>query len=241
MMRNSVIVLITLMLLSLSPLTRATEEAERGASAESNAQVPREGVVRAGMVVVGEAGVSGSEMDVCFAEGFLTTLARETDIDVHRQLERTTLADDEVFDYPFLVLAGQGAFTLSAQERERLDAYVRRGGFVLASAGCTNAAWAASFAEVAAAVFGEDALQALSTDHPLFHTVYEIDHVDVRVGDPDRAVLGYEVDGVVRLVFSPVGLNATDQAGGGCCCCGGDEVRNARLINTNILAYALTR
>ncbi|MCA9307730.1 MAG: hypothetical protein KDA16_14465 [Phycisphaerales bacterium] len=28
---------------------------------------------------------------------------------------------------------------------------------------------------------------------------------------------------------------------GGCCCCGGNEIRNARYINANILAYALTK
>jgi len=49
-----------------------------------------------------------------------------------------------------------------------------------------------------------------------------------------------EADGALRIVFAPLGLNDTSNAGGGCCCCGGNEVRNAKLINANILVYALT-
>jgi hypothetical protein len=41
-------------------------------------------------------------------------------------------------------------------------------------------------------------------------------------------------------VFSADGLNDTGNAGGGCCCCGGDEITNAKLVNVNLLAYALT-
>ena len=199
-----------------------------------------EGVVRVGKVVLGDESVAGSEMDVCFDDGFLTTLARETELPIDREFERTDLADEDVFDYPFIILAGQGSFALSEEEQKHLEGYVRRGGFVLASAGCSNLAWARSFREVADEMLGADALTPLDREHSIFHTVYDIDSIDVRVGEAEQAILAHEVDGIVRLIFSPVGLNATDSAGGGCCCCGGAEVRNARLINTNILAYALT-
>ncbi|MEK6238367.1 MAG: hypothetical protein N2C14_26925 [Planctomycetales bacterium] len=42
------------------------------------------------------------------------------------------------------------------------------------------------------------------------------------------------------LIFSPDGLNDTGKVGGNCCCCGGNEILNARQINVNLLAYALT-
>lgn len=233
------------LMLTVAAAEKAPEEAPeaRGADAQARpATAPdsAESAVRVGKLVLGDEGVSGSDRQVCFADGFLTSFARETGIAVHRQLERTTLESDALFDFPFIVLAGQGAFALSDDERGRLEAYIRRGGFVLASAGCSNAPWAGSFRELADDVLGEEALEPLAEDHAIFRILYEIEQVDARVADPRESVLGYEVDGVVRVVFSPVGLNDTDRAGGGCCCCGGHEVRNARLINANILAYALT-
>ncbi len=45
--------------------------------------------------------------------------------------------------------------------------------------------------------------------------------------------------GRLAAVFSPFGLNDTGNAGGGCCCCGGNELKNAKQINANIVAYAL--
>lgn len=217
----------------------ASEGAEGAADAGAR-DGGAEAVVRVGKVVLGDEGVVGSDMDVCFSAGFLATLARETGIEVQRHFERTKLGSDELFDYPFVVLAGQGSFTLSEPERRRLSRYIRRGGFVLASAGCSNAPWGQSFAAEVERVLGEGGLRPLAMDHPIFHMIYEIEQVEVVIGDPEQALLGYEVDGVLRLVFSPVGLNDTDRVGAGCCCCGGQEIRNARMINTNILAYALT-
>jgi hypothetical protein len=48
------------------------------------------------------------------------------------------------------------------------------------------------------------------------------------------------VNGRLVLVFSPSGLNDTDQAEEGCCCCGGEELIDAHMINANILVYVLT-
>ena len=42
------------------------------------------------------------------------------------------------------------------------------------------------------------------------------------------------------LILSPDGLNDTANAGPSCCCCGGNEIKSAKEINVNLLAYALT-
>ncbi|MFW6058942.1 MAG: DUF4159 domain-containing protein [Phycisphaeraceae bacterium] len=198
---------------------------------------PAAGVVRVGMLVYGEDEQTG----VCFADDFLDTLARETHMRLHRAFEPVKLASDELFDYPFVVMTGQRAFTLSDAEREQLRQYVLHGGFVLASAGCSSERWAESFRETMNAVFDDAALEPIDLDHPLFHTVYDIDYLDVRGSDEASPPLfASRIGDAVRVVFSPMGLNDTANAGDGCCCCGGNEVRNARLINANILAYALT-
>lgn len=191
-------------------------------------------------IAVGNLVYAGDRSGVCFADQFLTTYARETGQDVQREFASVRLDSDALFSYPFVVLTGEKAFTLSDDEKQNLKAYLDRGGFVLASAGCSNRAWADSFRAVIDELYGDAALTPLTTEHAIFHTLYDIDTVEVRRSRVRHTIFALETDGRVRLVFTPVGLNDTGNAGGGCCCCGGNEIRNARLINANLLAYALT-
>lgn len=192
-------------------------------------------------IVIARLTYDNGKTAVCFADQFLTTYARETGQNVRRGYEQVALGSDDLFEYPFVVFSGQEAFTLTDKEKKNLKRYIERGGFVLASAGCSNNAWSRSFETVFEELFGEDKLAGLDTEHALFHTVYDIDHIDVsRPGgrDPIQAMTR---DGRVRVLYSPLGLNDTGNAGGDCCCCGGSEIKNARLINVNALGYALTR
>jgi hypothetical protein len=191
-------------------------------------------------IAVGLVTYDGGRSGVCFSDEFLTTFARETGQDIHRSFVPVALDSEALFNHPFVVFSGEKAFSLSDAEKQNLKAYVDRGGFVLASAGCSNRAWADSFRAVIGELYGRDALSPLTTEHALFHTLYDIDQVQVRRNAGGPAVLGMPIDGRLRMVFSPIGLNDTGNAGGGCCCCGGNEIRNARLINANLLAYALT-
>ncbi len=192
-------------------------------------------------IIVGRLVYDNDKTAVCFADQFLATFARETGQNVRRAYTEVKLDAPELFEHPFVVLSGQEGFSLSEKEKQNLKKYLDRGGFVLASAGCSNAAWARSFEAVMTELYGKDALTPLDTDHALFHTVYDIDHIDVRRPGGRHPVYGLVVEGRARLVYSPLGLNDTGNAGGECCCCGGSEIKNARLINVNILAYALTR
>lgn len=192
-------------------------------------------------VVVARLTYDNGKSAVCFADQFLATYARETGQNVRRAYAEVDLAGNALFEHPFALLSGQEGFTLSKAEKKNLKTYLERGGFVLASAGCSNAAWARSFEAVIKELFGDKALTPLDTDHALFHTVYDIDHIDVRRPGGRHPVYGMVSDGRVRLVYSPLGLNDTGNAGGDCCCCGGSEIKNARLINVNVLGYALTR
>lgn len=192
-------------------------------------------------IVVARLTYDDGKTAVCFADQFLTTYARETGQNVRRAYVQVALDSDDLFEYPFVVFSGQEAFSLSEKEKQNLKRYVDRGGFVLASAGCSNNAWARSFEKAFAALFGDKSLTALGTDHALFHTVYDIDHIDVRRAGGRVPIQAMTTDGRVRVLYSPLGLNDTGNAGGDCCCCGGSEIKNARLINVNALGYALTR
>ena len=195
-----------------------------------------EGFVRAGMLVYGE-GKTG----LCFSDRFLTDLARRTTINIKRKFEAVHLRDDAIYHYPFIVMSGSGSFALSPEEQANLKAYLTRGGFLLASAGCSSKPWAMSFQKIMDGLFPDQEFTPLTLDHPLFHTIYNIDRIPSRkksVGVP--AVLGLYLGDRLSVVYSPLGLNDTARAGGGCCCCGGNEIRHAAQINANALVYALT-
>ncbi len=193
------------------------------------------GLVRVGMMVY-----AGGLTGVCFADNFLAMAGRRTLVRVSRGFDFVHLSDEAVFDYPFLVMSGTGPFTLSPSELSRLGAYLERGGFLLASAGCSNSDWAISFQQIVEQLFGQGVLRPIGVEHPIFHTLYDIDRIPSRKGNTSNPILGLDIDGRLGLVFSPVGLNDTAHAGQGCCCCGGNELRHAGQINANILMYVLT-
>ena len=181
-----------------------------------------EGLVRVGMAVYAD-GKTG----LCFSNGFLADIARRTPINVSRRFEPIPLDSDGVFDYPFMVMSGAGPFELSPSEHDNLKAYLTRGGFLLASAGCSNKAWAAGFQQAVAHLFPDHSLEPLKPDHPLFHTIYNITRLPTRKPTDLHPLWGLYLGDRLVLVYSPLGLNDTARAGGGCCCCGGNELRNA--------------
>ncbi|MEM9110358.1 MAG: DUF4159 domain-containing protein [Planctomycetota bacterium] len=192
-------------------------------------------------IVIAKLTYDGGKTAVCFADQFITTFARETGQNVRRGYVEVALDSDALFEYPFVVFSGQEGFDLSNKEKKNLKQYIERGGFVLASAGCSNNAWASSFETVFEELFGRNQLVGLDTKHALFHTVYDIDHIDVRRPGGRTPIQAMTSEGRVRVLYSPLGLNDTGNAGGDCCCCGGSEIKNARLINVNAMGYALTR
>src|SRR5690606_29176048 len=106
---------------------------------------------------------------------------------------------------------------------------------------CSSSKWNDSFAKEMQTIFPDLSLKTLDGDHPVFHTVYDITSSRYKSGETRLPRLdGLEIDGRIVLIWSPDGLNDTANAGGDCCCCGGNEVKSAKLINVNLLAYALT-
>jgi hypothetical protein len=179
---------------------------------------------------------AGTRSSICFSEEFLSAVAADTTIQTTRKFKAVKLAEAEVFRHPFVVMTGEGAFTLTDEERRNLKTYLEKGGFLLASAGCSSKEWGDSFTREMAQVFPDRKLEALPLTHPIFRTVYEIKRLETK--GPDAQLLGLTLNGKTVLVYSPDGLNDTGTMHG-CCCCGGNEISNSRQVNANILAYAL--
>jgi|GEM_PF-963414 len=179
---------------------------------------------------------AGTKSSVCFSEEFLSAVAAETSICTARKFKPVKLAEKEVFRFPFAVMTGEGAFSLTDDERRNLKGYLEKGGFLLASAGCSSREWSDSFKREIDAVFPERKLSEVPMEHPIFRTVYDVKRLDTK--GADARLHGLSMGGKIVLMYSPDGLNDTGTMHG-CCCCGGNEIKNAQKVNANILAYAL--
>ncbi len=197
----------------------------------------------------GEAGVvqcanliyGNDKTSHCFAAQFLQQMEDDTHVRTDKALVPIRAESSELFGHPFAVWTGEGAFTLTEDQRDNLRDYLTAGGFIVASASCSSSKWNSSFAAEVRAIFPDREMKTLDGDHPVFHTVYDITSSKYKSGETKLPRLdGLEIDGRIVMIWSPDGLNDTANAGGDCCCCGGNELKNAKLINVNLLAYALT-
>jgi hypothetical protein len=180
------------------------------------------------------AGIKSSH---CFSDHFLVQAEKESAIATSRRFHAVKLASDELFSFPLVIMTGEGAFSLPDAEIENLRRYIERGGFLLASAGCSSRDWDRSFRHELARAFPDKQLEPIGMDHPIFHTVHDIKELRAKHGAP-KPLEGLSLDGRIGVLYSQDGLNDTAHTHG-CCCCGGNEITNCAQVNVNILAYAL--
>ncbi len=191
-----------------------------------------------GVVHVANLVYAGVKSSQCFSDHFLIKAEKETAISTSRRFHAVKLGDDEIYSHPLLIMTGEGTFELTEQERENLRRYVERGGFLLASAGCSSEEWDRSFRREMSSIFADHSLQPLGMEHPVFHTVLDISQLQTKHGTP-RPLEGITFHERLAIIYSQDGLNDTAHMQG-CCCCGGNEITNSLDVNVNILAYALT-
>ena len=181
---------------------------------------------------------AGTETSRCFSDQFLSSMQQLTAIPTERRFKSVKLASEELFGFPFVVMTGEDSFTLTAAERENLKKYRGSGGFLLASAGCSSGDWDKAFRREMRRIFPDQELETLPPEHPVFHTVADIDKLTLSHAAPDAALVGLTLGDKTVLIYSRHGLNDTAHTEG-CCCCGGNEIQSSLQVNINILAYAL--
>jgi hypothetical protein len=191
-----------------------------------------EGVVQVANLIY--AGVKSSH---CFSDHFLIAAEKTSTISTSRRFHAVKLSSTELFDYPLVIMTGEGDFSLTDEERQNLRSYVERGGFLLASASCSSQEWNRAFRTEMSRIFKDHPLRVIPMDHPLFNTVTKITSLKARHGTP-RPLEGVTLGGRLGVVYSQDGLNDTAHTQG-CCCCGGNEIVNCVEVNVNILAYAV--
>ena len=191
-----------------------------------------------GVVQVANLVYAKTKSSECFADHFLVQAEQESSISTSRRFHAVKLDSDEIYNFPLIIMTGEGSFELPDNERQNLKRFVERGGFLLASAGCSSKEWDKSFRNEMTKIFGEKRLAGLDFKHPVFHTVYDIEDFKAKHGTI-QPLEGVHFEGRLGVLYSQDGLNDTAHTTG-CCCCGGNEIKNCLQINVNILAYALT-
>ena len=179
---------------------------------------------------------AGTQSSVCFSDAFLSMVAQKTTVHTAQKFTSVKLAGDEIFRFPFAVMTGEGSFVLTQDERNNLRRYLQRGGFLLASAGCSSTQWDASFRREMQLLFPDNKLEPLSLDHDMFRTVFDV--TELKTKREHATLQGLRRGDKIVAIYSADGLNDT-AAMQGCCCCGGNEIVNAQQINANIFVYSL--
>jgi len=100
----------------------------------------------------------------------IAAIAQRTSLKVERAEGRVTLADERLWDYPFLHATGHGNIRFSDIEVERLREYLKRGGFLHVD---DNYGLDTAFRREIKRVFPDRALTDVPLAHPIYHLVYE--------------------------------------------------------------------
>lgn len=224
-------------LVSVSPLTARAADTEERIGRGVVADPATLGGETDSVVQVANLIYAGTKTSECFADHFLRRAEQDSAISTSRRLHSVKLASDEIYSFPMVIMTGEGEFELLAEERENLRRFIERGGFLLASAGCSSPEWNRSFRREMVKVFADQKLEPLSHDHLIFHTAYDIGQLKAKHGAP-KPLEGIHFGHRLGVLYSQDGLNDTSNTQG-CCCCGGNEITNAEQINVNILIYSL--
>jgi hypothetical protein len=193
----------------------------------------KEGAIQCGMLIY-----SGTKTSRCFSDEFLSAVQQRTSIATERRFKFVKAATDDLFSFPFVVMTGEGDFTLTQRERDNLKKYLTGGGFLLASAGCSNKDWDNAFRREMKKVFADAPMKSIPSSHAVFRTVFKLEKLNLWHSGGEGKLEGVEHNGRLVVIYSGQGLNNTANTSG-CCCCGGNEVSNSLEVNVNIVAYAL--
>ena len=92
---------------------------------------------------------------------------------------------------PVLFRSGHYNFSYTPAERQKLREFLLAGGMVIYNTGLGSAPFYRSVIREMAEIFPEQPVQRLSSDHPIFHSFYDVDHVRYASG---VAASGYRGD-----------------------------------------------
>ena len=93
---------------------------------------------------------------------------------------------------PILFRSGHYNYAYNDEQRKRLREYMLSGGMVIFNTGLGSAPFYRSTVKELAAIFPEQPLQRLTSDHPIFHSYYDLDRVQYQPGVAKAGYTGNE-------------------------------------------------
>src|SRR5262249_46450382 len=166
-------------------------------------------------------------------------VARTSTIQVQEQ-RPLRLADDGLFETPFVFMNGHNDFVLSDGELQNLRAYLAHGGFVMASGCCTNPAFPRAWRREFSRVFPGEAVRRIGYDHLIYRAFYKLERIRSANGNRDVFLEGLFHDGELVAVIGEDGLCCSFSMGNSCNVGKGVDPEDAKKIALNIAVYALT-
>jgi hypothetical protein len=110
---------------------------------------------------------------------FTDQLRLRTSIDVSPEPVVLTATSPQLAHHPFAILAGDGAFTLDHESRQRLRRWLELGGFLVidnAGASRPSSGFDTSAREELSRLFPHAPLQRVSPEHVIFRSFYRLDY-----------------------------------------------------------------
>jgi hypothetical protein len=166
-------------------------------------------------------------------------VSRASSIQVQEE-RKLRLADEGLFETPFLFMNGHNDFVLSEPEIENLRRYFTRGGFVFASGCCTNPEFPAAWRREMSRVFAGEAVRPIPYDHLLYRSFYRMERVRSANGGRDVQLEGLFHQGDLVAVMGEDGLCCSFSMNNSCNRGRGVVPDDAKKIALNIAVYALT-
>ncbi|MDR3109816.1 MAG: DUF4159 domain-containing protein [Planctomycetaceae bacterium] len=177
-------------------------------------------------------------------------------IPVDFKVDRVSLANETVFDYPVLFMHGRNAFTFSGDERKRLREFLDNGGTLFANAICSSPMFIESFQREMKAVFAETPLTRILADDELLTDQFGGFAIErLKVQSPKRTpgrqmqltpleqvpeLDGIKIEGRWAVIFSPLDVSCALEKTA-TLDCKGYHPESALRLATNVLLYVMDR
>jgi hypothetical protein len=177
-------------------------------------------------------------------------------IPVDFKVDRVSLANETVFDYPVLFMHGRNAFTFSDEERKRLREFLDNGGTLFANAICSSPMFIESFQREMKAIFSETPLTRIPADDELLTDQFGGFAIErLKVQSPRRTqgrqmqltpqeqvpeLNGIKIEGRWAVIFSPLDVSCALEKTA-TLDCKGYHPESALRLATNVLLYVMDR
>jgi hypothetical protein len=166
------------------------------------------------------------------------------DVDFASEVKSLDEIDTNPERNPILYRSGHFHFTLTTAQRARLREYLLNGGMLILNPGMGSKPFFDSARKELQEMFPEVPVQRLSSDHPIFHSYYDLSRVDYRRGvrdagykDNDPWLEGITINCRTVAVISrwglDIGWDALDDDS-----LRGYSIKSAQQIGVNLLSYA---